>query len=104
MSNLSLYEIDEKDLKISELNEDEQRMTKLYPIERKINEPAFETKEIFLENFEIFTQKLLKNLNWNNVVCSSSAVIGSLLPVPKEYKTESEKRLYCCSVVIFSRV
>ncbi|KAH8690265.1 ankyrin repeat protein [Talaromyces proteolyticus] len=39
----------------------------------------------FQKNFNIFCEGSLADLDWSNVVAAGSAVITSLLPVPKEY-------------------
>lgn len=45
--------------------------------------PAF--KE-FTDNFSIFSEASLSELDWSNVVVAASAVLTSLLPVPTEYR------------------
>lgn len=40
----------------------------------------------FQNNFALFTEAALSDLDWSNVVAAGSAVVTSLLPVPEKYR------------------
>ncbi|KLU87586.1 ankyrin repeat protein [Magnaporthiopsis poae ATCC 64411] len=44
-----------------------------------------ESLKRFQENFNIFSESALVDMNWDNVVVSGSAVTSCLLPVPKQF-------------------
>ncbi|KAJ5106901.1 hypothetical protein N7456_003576 [Penicillium angulare] len=46
----------------------------------------------FEENFAIFTENSLSELDWNNVVAAGSAVVTSALPVPEQYRGSKRGR------------
>ena len=49
----------------------------------------------FENNFNIFSEASLGDLNWDNVVAAGSSVVNCLLPVPKEFnKTKRSLREY----------
>lgn len=41
----------------------------------------------FRQNFNVFSESSLVDLDWDNVVASGSGVVNCLLPVPQEYNT-----------------
>jgi len=41
----------------------------------------------FRQNFSVFTENSLSEMDWNNVVCAGSAVTTSLIPVPDPYSS-----------------
>lgn len=49
----------------------------------------------FQNNFTLFTEGALSDLDWSNVVAAGSAVVTSLLPVPEKYrKSKRDLRQY----------
>lgn len=46
-----------------------------------------ESMESFKQNFSIFSESSLVDLDWSNVVAAGSSVVSSLLPVPKKHRT-----------------
>ncbi|KAJ5979696.1 hypothetical protein N7481_006994 [Penicillium waksmanii] len=44
------------------------------------------TLEEFQNNFALFTEGALGELDWSNVIAAGSAVVTSLLPVPEQYR------------------
>ncbi|KIM35117.1 hypothetical protein M413DRAFT_32741 [Hebeloma cylindrosporum] len=42
--------------------------------------PAFVTSDRFMRNWDIFTDRILKDLDWSNVVAAGGAVLGCLKP------------------------
>ena len=48
----------------------------------------------FERNWTIFTQDMLKHLDWDNVVAAGGSVLACLAPVPKYVKAESDLRSY----------
>ncbi|KAJ5713430.1 uncharacterized protein N7483_010611 [Penicillium malachiteum] len=56
-------------------------------LRRTNNSPAVVPKLAeFQENFALFTENSLSELDWSNVVAAGSAVVTSALPVPEEYR------------------
>lgn len=47
---------------------------------------AVSTLAEFQENFALFTEGALGEMDWSNVVAAGSAVVTSLLPVPEKYR------------------
>ncbi|KAJ2907045.1 ankyrin repeat protein [Zalerion maritima] len=41
----------------------------------------------FQDNFAVFSESAIVDLDWSNVVASGSSVVNCLLPVPKEFKS-----------------
>jgi len=90
----------EQDLRIrardleSEIDEEKEKY--LMPLNvndrRPNNSPAIvETIKDFQQNFTLFCESSLVDLNWDNVVAAGSSVVTCLLPVPEEHK--SSKRV-----------
>ncbi|KAJ5279306.1 hypothetical protein N7478_004678 [Penicillium angulare] len=46
----------------------------------------------FEENFAIFTENSLSELDWSNIVAAGSAVVTSALPVPEQYRGSKRGR------------
>lgn len=46
-----------------------------------------QTLQQFKQNFNLFSESSLVDLDWSNVVAAGSSVVTSLLPVPKKYST-----------------
>jgi hypothetical protein len=44
------------------------------------------TLDEFKNNFALFTEGALSELDWSNVIAAGSAVVTSLLPVPEQYR------------------
>ncbi|KAB8238727.1 ankyrin repeat protein [Aspergillus alliaceus] len=54
---------------------------------RKYGDPAVASKlEEFRNNFNIFSEGSLSDMDWSNVVVAGSAVVTCLMPVPEEYR------------------
>ncbi|CAI6337715.1 unnamed protein product [Periconia digitata] len=71
---------------------DEERERYVMPLDdadrRPTGSPAIaKSIDEFKQNFSIFCEQSLADLNWSNVVAAGSAVVTSLLPVPDEYKS-----------------
>lgn len=45
----------------------------------------------FQNNFNVFSESSLVDVDWNNVVAAGSSVVNCLLPVPKEFNTTKRK-------------
>jgi hypothetical protein len=57
--------------------------------------PVIVERKTFEENFRIFTEGLLDDLNWDNVFCAGGAVAACLSPIPVEFReTKKKKREY----------
>lgn len=55
---------------------------------KEIGSPAVvPTLKGFRDNFNVFSELSLSELDWNNVVAAGSSVVSALLPVPEEYNT-----------------
>lgn len=55
----------------------------------------------FKQNFNIFSESSLVDLDWSNVVAAGSSVVTPLIPVPTKYNT-SKKALRYASVTLKS--
>ncbi|KAJ5746177.1 hypothetical protein N7520_011359 [Penicillium odoratum] len=56
-------------------------------VRRPNGSPAFvPTLAEFQQNFAIFTENSLSELDWSNVVAAGSAVVTSALPIPEEHR------------------
>lgn len=77
-----------RDLEAETEEEKEQYIMPLNPDERKPNgSPAIvEDIKDFQQNFALFCESSLVDLDWNNVVAAGSSVVTCLLPVPDERK------------------
>jgi hypothetical protein len=91
----------EKDLKVrardleSESTEEKERYVMAIDDadRRATGTPAIvESLAEFQQNFSLFCESSLVDLDWNNVVAAGSSVVTSLLPVPENYK-KSKKAL-----------
>lgn len=74
------------------LSEESQKLKESYIMPLKKNErkpdgsPAVvPSLKDFKTNFALFSEQSLVDMDWSNVVVAGSAVVTSLLPVPKEY-------------------
>lgn len=85
----------EKDLKIRARNpesqspeENEKYVMTLDAADRRPDgSPAVvESLDEFKQNFSLFSEQSLADMDWSNVVAAGSAVVTSLLPVPAKYK------------------
>lgn len=57
------------------------------PMRRPSGSPAVvPTLDEFQNNFALFTEGALGDIDWSNVVAAGSAVVTSLLPVPEKYR------------------
>lgn len=55
---------------------------------RSHGSPAMaQSLEEFKNNFKVFSEQSLDDLDWTNVVAAGSAVVTAMLPVPKEYRS-----------------
>ncbi|KAF2476310.1 ankyrin [Lindgomyces ingoldianus] len=75
--NLDAETTDEKERYIMPLNEKDRRPSGSPAIVRDIRE--------FQQNFTLFCESSLVDLDWSNVVAAGSSVVTSLLPVPSQY-------------------
>ncbi|EPS32748.1 hypothetical protein PDE_07708 [Penicillium oxalicum 114-2] len=77
-----------RDLNSESLQQKEKYLLPLSPSKRRGHgSPAVvPSLEEFQKNFALFTEGALSDLDWSNVVAAGSAVVTSLLPVPKKYQ------------------
>ncbi|KAJ5544996.1 hypothetical protein N7535_006615 [Penicillium sp. DV-2018c] len=69
----------------------EQKAKYILPLSDKDRKPngapaVVPTFDEFKNNFTLFTEGSLSDIDWSNVVVAGSAVVTSLLPVPEEYR------------------
>jgi hypothetical protein len=69
----------------------EQKAKYILPLSDKDRKPngspaIVPTFDEFRNNFTLFTEGSLSEIDWSNVVAAGSAVVTSLLPVPEEYR------------------
>eukprot|EP00026_Physarum_polycephalum_P000319 Phypoly_transcript_00319.p1 GENE.Phypoly_transcript_00319~~Phypoly_transcript_00319.p1 ORF type:complete len:1731 (-),score=444.64 Phypoly_transcript_00319:70-5262(-) len=50
------------------------------------------TQEDFQRNFNLFTESLLKGLNWDNMFVAGGSVMAALLPIPEQYDKNNRTR------------
>ncbi|KAG9249517.1 uncharacterized protein F5Z01DRAFT_669023 [Emericellopsis atlantica] len=81
--NLEAESEEEKSKYIMPLSQDERRPDGSPATVRNLAE--------FQNNFNIFSESSLVDMDWSNVVAAGSSVINTLLPVPKEYTTTKRK-------------
>jgi hypothetical protein len=90
VNTFPLFAGHEKSLKIRardlDLEKDEEKEKYLLPlpaVDRKPNGSSaiVESLKDFRENFNLFSESSLVDLDWNNVVAAGSSVVTSLLPV-----------------------
>lgn len=76
-----------RDLSSETDEEKEKYVMPLKDADRKPNgSPAVvQTFKEFQNNFNVFSELSLADLDWNNVVAAGSSVVTSLLPVPEQY-------------------
>lgn len=75
-----------------DLESEQERQRYIMPLDaalRKVDgSPAVvQSFKEFQTNFSIFTESSLSDMDWSNVAAAGSAVLTSLLPVPKKHKT-----------------
>ncbi|CAG7929452.1 unnamed protein product [Penicillium olsonii] len=77
-----------RDLEAETLEQKERYLLPLSEKDRKPNgSPAIvPTLKEFRNNFALFTEGCLSEIDWSNVVAAGSAVVTSLLPVPEQYR------------------
>ncbi|CAG8242404.1 unnamed protein product [Penicillium salamii] len=77
-----------RDLEVETPEQKEKYLLPLGNKDRKPNgSPAIvPTLKEFRNNFALFTEGCLSEIDWSNVVAAGSAVVTSLLPVPEEYR------------------
>ncbi|KAF1964680.1 ankyrin [Bimuria novae-zelandiae CBS 107.79] len=74
----------------SETQEEKNRyIMPLSPEERRLNTSPAIVRDLkdFQQNFALFCESSLVDLDWSNVVAAGSSVVTCLLPVPEQYKT-----------------
>ncbi|MCJ1387608.1 hypothetical protein MMC18_000451 [Xylographa bjoerkii] len=64
----------------------------IFPLNSKERKPngapaIVHTMKDFRQNFNLFSESSLVDLDWSNVVAAGSSVVTSLLPVPEKYNT-----------------
>ena len=64
----------------------------IFPLDTKERKPAgapaiVRTLKDFKQNFTLFSESSLVDLDWSNVVAAGSSVVTALLPVPEKYTT-----------------
>jgi hypothetical protein len=74
-----------------ELETQEQKEKYVLPLSEKDRKPngspaIVSSLKEFRNNFALFTEGCLSDIDWSNVVAAGSAVVTSLLPVPEEYR------------------
>ncbi|KAF2192505.1 ankyrin repeat protein [Zopfia rhizophila CBS 207.26] len=90
--NLDSETAEEKERYIMPLNDDERRPNGSPAIVQDINQ--------FQQNFSLFSESSLVDMDWSNVVAAGSSVVTCLLPVPKKHnKSKRALREYYHEVV-----
>ncbi|OAG06714.1 ankyrin [Paraphaeosphaeria sporulosa] len=90
----SSLKIRARDLDSESQEEKERYIMSLGAEERRPNNSPAIVQDIkeFQQNFALFCESSLVDLDWSNVVAAGSSVVTCLLPVPKQYK-ESKRAL-----------
>lgn len=82
-----------RDLAVEPQNEKDRYIMTLPEGQRRPNgSPAVvQSLKEFQNNFNVFSESSLVDLDWDNVVASGSSVVNCVLPVPQEYNTSKRK-------------
>lgn len=72
------------------LDDEVENQKYIFPLRNEDRKPAgapavVRSMEGFKQNFNIFSESSLVDLDWSNVVAAGSSVVTSLLPVPKKH-------------------
>merc|ERR1719215_1779594 len=76
------------------LSKEEQEAPKVFPLKKRRTGRAVVPQREFQDNLEIFTEGMLRNLNWDNLFLAGGSVLASLLPIPEVGKSRQERRKY----------
>lgn len=91
-----IYDGTESGLKVRARNIDAESAVEkekyIMPLKDELRRPTgspavVESLKKFRDNFSVFSESSLSELDWNNVVVAGSSVVSALLPVPDRYKS-----------------
>jgi len=78
-----------------DLSAEEASLPKVFPLPKRRTGKAVVSKAEFQNNFDTFTEGMLRNLNWDNVFAAGGSILAALLPLPeKAAASRQTKRLY----------
>eukprot|EP00927_Polykrikos_kofoidii_P043731 TRINITY_DN37814_c0_g1_i1.p1 TRINITY_DN37814_c0_g1~~TRINITY_DN37814_c0_g1_i1.p1 ORF type:complete len:1871 (-),score=397.34 TRINITY_DN37814_c0_g1_i1:75-5687(-) len=78
-----------------ELSDAEKAFQRVFPLNSRQTGSAIVSHAEFKENFDIFTEGLLKDLNWDNLFVAGGSVLAALSPLPAQHNgTRQQKRKY----------
>lgn len=75
-----------------DLSSEEQATPKVFPLASRRTGAAITDSVEFKDNFDVFTEGLLRNLNWDNVFAAGGSVLASLLPLPENRRNTKQGR------------
>ena len=100
---VAIFAGNEADLKIRarSLDDEVENQKYIFPLTKKERKPdgapaIVQSLKEFKQNFNLFSESSLIDLDWTNVVAAGSSVVTALLPVPKKHK-KSKRALRCAS-------
>ena len=59
-------------------------------IQLSLGDKVIVSKEQFINNFNLFTEYQLADINWNNLFVAGGAVLASLMHVPPNYNKSTD--------------